>query len=343
MTGRAGGPGRLRTRLVLGNVLLVTAALATTLLVTEVTGPPLFHARLLAQGPVPPEVLVRVEQAFRVANLLEVLIAIVIALVLAAAVSPWVTGPVTAAIAAMAAAADRIAAGHRTDRVALMGVSQELDTLAEAFNDMATRIQRTEQTRRRMLGDLAHEMRTPLATIDGYLQANADGVETPDEATLNVLRGQTVRLTRLAQDLHAVSAADENRLTLCRQPCDLREVARTAVDAVQPRYADKGVHLHLAPGRPAPVDADPARLDQVLTNLLGNALRHTPAGGTVEVSVRVAHDWTELVVFDTGEGVAGEHLPHLFERFYRAHPADRYGRTATGGDLRQGSGIGLTI
>jgi signal transduction histidine kinase len=205
-----------------------------------------------------------------------------------------------------------------------------------AFNAMAGRLAEVEATRRRLLADLGHELRTPVATIEAYVDAAEDGVLVPDEDTWAVLRAQTGRLRRLAEDIAAVSRAEEHQLDLHPRRVAVAELVGAAVAAAGPRYADKGVTLATAVGASLPeLTADVERMGQVLGNLLDNALRHTPAGGTVTVRAEQDRPGVRITVADTGEGIAAEHLTHVFERFYRADAArDR---------SRGGSGIGLAI
>jgi signal transduction histidine kinase len=186
-----------------------------------------------------------------------------------------------------------------------------------------------------MLADLAHEMRTPLATLEAHLEALQDGVRELDEATFDVLAGSTQRLRRLADDVGAVSRAQEGELEIQLEPSDPGDLVEAATGACADRYRDAGVALSTDLGAGATVLVDPARMGQVLANLLDNALRHTPAGGTVQVSCRRADRGVEIEVADSGEGIEPAHLSHVFDRFYRADPA----RNSTDG----GSGIGLTI
>ena len=189
-------------------------------------------------------------------------------------------------------------------------------------------------TRRRLIADAAHEMRTPVATLEAYLEALEDGVAQPDPATLAVLRAQTARLTRLAGDMAAVSKAEEGRLELSLRPVAPAELARTAVAAASTAYTAKRVSLTLDVEESLPpLRADTERLGQVLGNLLENALRHTPPGGEVTVTVQATSEHqAELAVSDDGEGIPAEHLPHIFERLYRADTArDRqHGGAGTG-------------
>ena len=177
-------------------------------------------------------------------------------------------------------------------------------------------------------------MRTPLATVEAHLEAVEDGVRDLDATTLAVIRSSTGRLRRLAEDISAVSRAEEGKLQIHRRDVDAAAVARTALAAARDRYAGKGVGLREALEQ-VPLWADPERIGQVLTNLLDNALRHTPAGGTVSLSCRAVDHQVEYAVADSGDGIAAEHLPHVFDRFYRADTArDRE---------HGGSGIGLSI
>jgi signal transduction histidine kinase len=236
----------------------------------------------------------------------------------------------------LAAAAADIADGHTTVRVAPPGLGGEFDTLATAFNTMAARLETVEATRRRLLADLGHELRTPLATIEAYLDAAEDGIAVDDEDTWSVLRAQTARLRRLTEDIAAVSRAEEQRFDLHPVRISPTSLVHTAVAAARPAYTAKAVTLTVDAGSGVPdIDADPERLGQVLANLLDNALRHTPSGGRVTVTTRTDPAGVGISVTDTGEGVPAEHLPHLFERLYRADTARDRGHG--------GSGIGLAV
>jgi two-component system sensor histidine kinase BaeS len=179
-------------------------------------------------------------------------------------------------------------------------------------------------------------MHTPVATLDAYLEGLEDGVATLDTDTADVLRTQTRRLAMLAEDLSAISRAEEGRLELHLSSTAPDALVSAATAASADRYAARGVDLNsMVPAGLPPVRVDADRIGQVLGNLLENALRHTPSGGTVTVSARPAGRDVELLVSDTGEGIPIEHLPHVFERFYRVDAA----RDRTHG----GSGIGLAI
>ena len=263
-------------------------------------------------------------------------IALLAALAAALAVSAYVARRVARPAAQLAAAAADIAEGRYTSRIQSPRLGGEFDTVAASFNAMAARLADVEETRRRMLADLGHEMRTPVATIEAYLEAAEDGVAVEDEDTLSVLRIQTARLRRLTDDIATVSRAEEHQFDLHLVRSAPADLVAAAVAAARPRYTAHGVGLleHVVADVPD-VDADPERIGQVLGNLLDNALRHTPPGGQVSVTLDPDPAGIRITIADNGEGIAAEHLPHLFERFYRADPArDR----ASGG-----SGIGLTI
>jgi signal transduction histidine kinase len=209
--------------------------------------------------------------------------------------------------------------------------------VAASFNTMAERLERTEELRRRMLSDLAHEMRTPISVLTVYCEALQDGVAQWDEATGELVTDQLGRLTRLVEDIHDVSRAEEGRIDLDRASQPAGDLARSAAEAHREAYAAKGVRLVLDVDDDAGVvDVDRQRMGQVLGNLLTNALRHTPPGGQVSLGVvRRGPGQVAVTVADTGDGIAAEHLSRVFERFWRGDSA----RDRDHG----GSGIGLTI
>jgi signal transduction histidine kinase len=322
----------------LAQVLVLGASVITAGLVAAFVGPPLFHHHMLEAGHAPnsPE-LRHIEEAYRDASLVSLGVALVIALACAAAVTWYVTRRLQAPLGALANAAREVSRGHLAARVGASGSGAEFDELGRAFNLMADQLEQTEETRRRLLSDLAHELRTPIATLTVYCEGLRDGVTTWNADTERVMTEQTERLARLAADLDDVSQAEEGRLALERTPTPVRELIWSAGQATREAFARRGVEF-VAEADEAPdvgVDVDPRRLGQVLDNLLANALRHTPRGGSVRLSVRPAGDMVEISVADTGDGISADQLPHVFDRFYR-------GDTARDRD-RAGSGLGLTI
>ncbi|MFC4059012.1 sensor histidine kinase [Planomonospora corallina] len=323
-------------RLLAAQGIVLVAMALTTWLVASAVGPGIFHDHLRRAGTAHTAAEAEhVDQAFTSAMLLSLPVALLAAVVFALAVTWYLSRRLQRSVARVAGAAAEVAAGDYGSRLPLLGLGGEFDRLAATFNALAEQLEAVESTRRRMLADLAHEMRTPLATLEAHIEALEDGVRTLDEDTFAVLRSSTGRLGRLAQDVSAVSRAEEGRLEVDPHPVDPALLVADAVRAAGERYRDKGVALRSQPSAGRPVLADAARMGQVLGNLLDNALRHTPPGGTVTVGCRAAGDWTEFEVRDTGEGIDPDHLAHVFDRFYRADPA----RSRAQG----GSGIGLTI
>lgn len=324
------------TRLALAQGLVLAAGALTTWWVASVVGPGIFRDHLARAGvPHTAAEAEHVERAFASALLISIGVALVAATGAALAVTWYLGRRVRRSLVQVADAAAEIAAGHRSARVADPGLGTDFTVLAETYNALADRLESTGVIRRRMLADLAHEMRTPLATIDAQLEAVEDGVRDLDADTLAVLRDATRRLRRLAEDVGTVTRAEEGNLDLRLQAVDAASQATTAAASAAGRYGTKGVELHCDVEPSGRLVVDPERLAQVLGNLLDNALHHTRSGGRVVLTCRRLGDWVEYTVADTGIGIAPEHLPHLFDRFYRVDPA----RGRDGG----GSGIGLAI
>jgi two-component system sensor histidine kinase BaeS len=319
-------------------LVLLTGSL-TAWLVAATVGPTLFHNHLAQTNlGVTAAQLLHTERAYESANLISLSLALLTALVVAMAVNVYIARRIGRSVAAIADAASDVAGGHYDVRVPAPGLGAEFDALASGFNQMADRLGSVERTRRRLLADLGHEMRTPVATLEAYLEALEDGVATLDAATAQLLHAQTRRLARLSEDIGTVSRAEEGQVRLALRTMLPEPVLTAAVDSVSEAYETKGVRLvtDVAAGLPE-LPLDPERMGQVLGNLLDNALRHTPAGGTVTISASTSRRTGGVVlsVADTGEGIPAEHLAHVFERFYRVDTA----RDRNHG----GSGIGLAI
>lgn len=337
--------GGLQARLLLSHLLVVAAGLITVFAAAGVTGPRLFerhmagmgHMRMNGSGMAAMQAAMEtvVASAFQRALLETLLVggaaALLTAIVAGVLVSRRVAGP----IHRLAAASRRIAAGHYAERVPVTG-SDEIAQLAASFNDMAASLEHAERRRLELIGDVAHELRTPIATLEGYLEGLLDGVVEPSGPTWARLHAEAGRLRRLVEDLQELSRAEAHQLAVVVKPVAPQAIVQAAVDRLAADFAAKGLALDVSLAEALPkVQADLDRAVQVLTNLLTNALRYTPAPGRVEVQVSLAGQAVRFSVRDTGIGLAPEHLPHLFERFYRV---DKSRSRALGG-----TGIGLTI
>jgi signal transduction histidine kinase len=227
-------------------------------------------------------------------------------------------------------AADRVAGGDYGTRVPVRGPG-EVGRLAHAFNQMTARLQANEAQRRALLADVAHELRTPLSVIRGNVEGMLDGVYPADEAHLGPVLEETAVMARLLDDLQLLSTAEAGVLRLHRERVDPATLARDAAAAFRARADRAGVELdcRVAAGVPE-LDVDPVRIGEVLANLLSNAIRHTPAGGSVRVLVEPEPGGLAFAVADTGPGIDPRDLPHIFDRFVKAADSG-------------GAGLGLAI
>jgi signal transduction histidine kinase len=329
-------PLGLAWRLFAAMGLVVVAGAGTMLVTVLLVAWPTFHTRLLRlRPPISAQDHTSVDQAFGAAGLLALSVGVTVALAVALVVTWLVARRLAAPVAEAGDAARRIADGDYQTRLPQPRIGPEFDALTDAFNTMASRLASIEQTRRRLLTDLAHELRTPLASIEATIEAISDGILPADQSTLDTLTEQSQRLHRLVGDLSAVSRAEERQLNLNPGLVQLQDVVSAAVAAARPRFDAKVITLTVDGASPGQVLADPDRLAEALGALLDNALRHTPQGGTVTVTTTRHENRCRIVVSDTGEGFDPAVASRLFERFYQGDSS----RTASGA----GSGIGLTI
>lgn len=233
------------------------------------------------------------------------------------------------------AAARAMEKGDLSQRVSVTSKG-ELGELANAFNAMAEGLTRLEMLRRNMVTDVAHELRTPLSNVSGYLEALRDGVVEPTPEAIASIHEEAMLLNRLVDDLQELAMAEAGQLKLVRQPVDIHQVVEKAVQSLKSSADEKGVRVvtRLPVDLPL-VEADAERLGQVVRNLLKNAIINTPPGGKVTIYARTVDSQVEVSVEDTGLGISAEHLPYVFERFYRV---DRSRTRDTGG-----AGLGLAI
>ena len=256
--------------------------------------------------------------------------------ILASVVSSWwLSRRIIRRIGAVAAASQEIASGNY-DRLLSTQGDDELDELAHNFNRMAAALAETENTRRQLMADISHELKTPLASIKGYMEGLEDGIIPPTPETFHLVYREADRLQRLVYDLQEISKTEAGIPEMHLTAVDPALLVHSAVTRLQPQFSAKGVQLQqrIAPALPS-VCADPDRSGQVLLNLLGNALQYTPAGGLVTLSVAPHGDQVRFSVTDTGIGLQPADLERVFQRFYRV---DKSRARISGG-----SGIGLTI
>ncbi|MET8277601.1 HAMP domain-containing sensor histidine kinase [Micromonospora sp. NPDC005174] len=235
---------------------------------------------------------------------------------------------------ALTGAAQRMRDGDGAARVRVTG-RDEIARLAEAFNDMSERREHLEQLRRAMVSDIAHELRTPVTTIRGWLEAAEDGVAPMDRRLVSSLLEEATLLQHVIADLQDLAEADAGALRLHPETVYLADLLGQVAEAYRVQAGRAGVALALRVDDDPQVYADPVRLRQAVGNLVGNAVRHTPAGGSVTISAQAADGKVMIAVADTGSGISPEHLPRVFDRFWRA---ERSRSRQTGG-----SGLGLAI
>ena len=241
-----------------------------------------------------------------------------------------------ASVRVLNSTAKRLGHGDLSQRVPALS-RDEVGELGRTFNSMAEGLERAEQQRRSLVADIAHELRTPLSNIQGYVEAVRDGVLQPDDATINTIYQQVQYLAHLVEDLRLLAQAEAKDFRLSKQPDSLIDVLRRSVEAFRPRAEAKGVSVTLDAPREFPlVLMDRTRVAQVVGNLLENAISHAPEAGQVTVSAEVsAGNAASIAVADDGAGIPPDDLPHVFDRFYRV---DTSRTRATGG-----AGLGLTI
>jgi signal transduction histidine kinase len=232
-------------------------------------------------------------------------------------------------------AAQGIASGDLSQRVDIKS-KDEIGRLGQAFNEMAENLARAEDLRRNMTADIAHELRSPLAVMQGNLEAILDGVYEPSEDNVASIHQQAILLSRLVDDLQELALADAGQLRIERESVDLAEVIQRTATESRARAQSEGISIGVDVPADLPLlSADPQRISQVLGNLLDNAIRHSPEGGSVTIRARTEGDAVQVDVVDQGPGLSPEELSLVFERFYRG---DKARTRATGG-----AGLGLAI
>jgi two-component system sensor histidine kinase BaeS len=231
-------------------------------------------------------------------------------------------------------AAQMIARGYFADRIVETTNTREIVQLTTTINDLADTLQNQENLRKRLTADVAHELRTPLATLQGHLEAMIDGIWKPDAERLKSCHDEVIRINRMVGDLEKLAKFESENLTLDKSEFDITERIFSIIKSYEIEFINKNIEVEFK-GEKQSVNADSDKISQVVVNLLSNALKYTPGGGKINISVRGSENMVELIMSDNGMGIPAEDLPYIFERFYRA---DKSRNRTTGG-----AGIGLTI
>ena len=331
--------GRLWRRLLLSYVVVIAIGSATLFIAVGLVGPRAFDAAMghamAGMDGMTDMMSALVRSAYQDAIQTALGIAIAAAAVTAVVASVALSTRVSRPIGRLAQASSRIAAGHYAERVPVSS-DDEIGQLAESFNTMAASLESTERRRLQLVGDVAHELRTPIATVDGYLEGLEDGVIKPSDPTWKLLRGETSRLARLVNDLQELWRAEARQLPLSLARLDVDTELRAAAERFATLAQEEGIVIRaaVASDRLA-VRADVERLGQIVDNFLSNAVRHSPRGSVVTLAAAMDRDGVAISVTDQGPGLSEDQLERVFERFYRV---DSSRSRALGG-----SGIGLAI
>ena len=274
-------------------------------------------------------------QAFLASFNESLLISAGVATLAAVVVSILFSRRITSPLRKIMTASQRIAEGHYAERVQVKG-GDELAELGARFNRMAGQLEQVESMRRRLIGDVAHELRTPLTAIKGSMEGLIDGILPATPETFEQIHQEAGRINRLVDDLQELSRVEAGAYSLDRRPVEIAALVGTIVKRLGGQFTDRGVKLDSnLPSEPLQVLADAGRIEQVLTNLVGNALQYTPEGGSVSIAASRLNGFAQITIRDTGIGIPPEHLAHIFDRFYRVDKSRSR--------LHGGSGIGLTI
>lgn len=329
---------QLRSQLLVSYLLIVAVASATFYVVSEALAPAFLDWHLTSMSSQTPtsssdsDALFMELRAAHARSMQQALFwSVLTSLLTASALSLVVAGRIAAPLRAMQQASSRIAKGHYHERLK-PPLGNEIGKLAEAFNEMALTLEETETRRLELLANVAHEFRTPLSSLNGYLEGIEDGYFSSDADTLAACHRQIDRLRRLTDDLALLSRVEAGQETVYPGPIDALRLLDLVADSFRPQCAAKGVSLTIEVPRHLELLADEQRTLQIISNLMSNALRHTPTGGEIRLTAAPSGQYVLFQIVDTGEGIAVEAQPHVFTRFFKSR-----------GEGDGGSGIGLTI
>jgi signal transduction histidine kinase len=327
---------RLHPRLFGSYLGVITVGALTMLIFAALLTPSLFQQRLGRMGRGPGGYgnasSTQLHKALTDSLDIALVAGVVAAVIAAGAVAALLGRRILRPVDDVRAATHRMASGDYDQQVP-EPAEEELAELARDVNALGASLAETERRRTRLIGEVAHELRSPLTTIRASMEGLIDGVIAPTGESFAAIADEAARLQRLTDDLTLLSQAEEHAIPLRLEAGDLAELASRAAERLRPQFDPKGVALRIEPSPPLPVRVDPDRIAQVFTNLLGNALTHTPPAGTVTIRGGIERPSAWIEVSDTGPGVPAGEVDRIFDRFYRIpnpdHPAGR--------------GIGLTI
>ncbi len=327
---------RLITQLLVGQVVLIVIAGFTLIGTALLVAPSIFNKHMREAGIDTSAARKHITEAFAGSFSLSLGIAMITSLLVAGILAWYLMQRIADPIESLAIFAEALSLGDSSPGTTIESSTPEIDRLAVALTGMSAELSKIQNDQARMLRDLAHELRTPIATIGALVDGIEDGVVKGDAHSWNTIRDQLNRLNRLSRDVSDVSHSYDQTLSTQKTLVSPEEIGRSAFAAWNARFEKKGVEFQLNTSEDAPLmHADPQRIGQVLSNLLENALRHTPTSGKVELSIRSVDDQVIFSVQDNGEGILASQLPHIFDRLYRGDSARQTGDT--------GSGLGLTI
>ena len=322
--------GGIAARIALLSLLVTAVAVIVIAIGVVVVAQSAFSRLMLQAGESATTARIMFDQSVVAVFTVAALIAVAVSVVLASLLALWLARP----LQEIAAAARRVARGEYAARVQRSG-PEEVASLADSFNQMAETLEEQERMRREFIVNAAHELSTPLTNLQGYLEAMRDGVIAPSSDQFQSLNEEVDRLVRLSRSLQTLAQAPSDQSQRDLQTIDLVPAVRSAVELARPSFDANAIRVQLGLPDRLPARAQPDHLAQVLANLLQNASRYTPAGGTVTVSAQSRPSDALVTVTNTGDGIPQRDLPHVFERFYRVDKSrDR---------ARGGAGIGLAI
>ncbi|QNU68647.1 HAMP domain-containing protein [Ruminiclostridium herbifermentans] len=258
------------------------------------------------------------------------IVSLLFALIIGTIMAKRLSSPISRVITT----AKNISKGCYSDRILEKSSTSEINQLTDTINNLADALERQENLRKRLTGDVAHELRTPLATLQGHLEAMIDGIWKPERDRLVSCHDEIVRINNMVGDLERLAKYESENLILDKSNFNITETVQHIINNFESEYANKGINIELI-AEDEYINADKDKLCQVIINLLANALKYTHEGGNVEVIIKGDENITQISVKDNGTGISEEDLPYIFERFYRA---DKSRNRMSGG-----SGIGLTI